>query len=189
MKLKKRLFYFIPVIVIFTSVSVVSLVTGVNNAYGRHREYREMIEEMYPPIGPGMIPGMGMYMPQRKHGPWMYPWDYLKKRLDLTDEQSEKLRNIYREYRKGVVKKMADIKLLEMELADLLGTKDSDINKIKGVIKKLEDLKSDLFEFRIHILLKTRDFLSEDQYEDLAGFILGWMRAYYWMGRPWLYEP
>lgn len=134
--------------------------------------------------GPMMKDGMGMHKmgePMMHKGmdmPMMNPWEYLKERFNLTDEQAAKLGKIYSDYRKEVLRKKTDIEIAEMELGELLETKGSDESAIEDSVNKLESLRSNLSLYRIKSFLKTREFLSDEQYEGLAGYFLRWGGPY-----------
>jgi len=118
----------------------------------------------------------------------MNPWRYLRERLNLTDEQANKFRRLHMDYRKEVLKRRAGIEIEQMELVELLRSKGSNEKAIEEKVNKLGSLKTDLNLFRVKTLLKAREFLSEDQYEELTNFIMGWMRPYrMWWGMPWRY--
>ncbi len=111
-----------------------------------------------------------------------YQWEYLKKRLNLTGEQANKLGKIYSDYKKEMLRKKADIQIAEIELGDLLKTRGSDEKAIEDRVNNLESLRSNLNMYRVKALLKTREFLSDEQYEGLANLILGWMEPHKMMG-------
>ncbi len=137
-------------------------------------------------MGPGMKGHMmGKHSMKKGMGMTMYPWEYLKERLDLTDEQAKQLGKIHNEYRKEVLRKSAEIEIATMELTELLTMKKSSEKEIEKVLGKFEALRSDLYAFRIKTLLKARGFLSDEQYERLAHFITGWMGPH--SMRKWVY--
>ena len=180
---RKRFIFFIVVVVSVLGGS--RLVIGDTEGYyasHKHMMDEDMKEEMeegscmkgpgkkmHKMGGPMMKKDMGMGMPM------MSPWIYVKERLNLTEEQTNKFGKIYSAYRKEVLKKRADIEIAEIELGELLKTKEADEKAIEESANNLESLRSDLNISRIKALLKTREFLSDEQYEDLASFILGWM--------------
>jgi len=143
-----------------------------------------MEEGMYGMMGPYMGEEMmkyGVPMPP----PMMSPWKYLKERLDLNEAQSRKFSDIFFEYRKGVLKREAELEVAEMELWEKVVTPGVDEASIKKALDKVESLRTDLDMFRIRLLLKTKEFLSDRQYREFVNFIAGWMRAYRgWRGYP-----
>ena len=183
---QKRFIFFILVVVSVLGGS--RMVMGDTGAY--HASHRSMMDEdMKEEMGEGScMKGPGMKMP-KMGGPMMKkgmdmgmpmpmmssPWLYVKERLNLTEEQTNKFGKIYSAYRKEILKKRADIEIAEIELGELLKTKESDENTIEESANNLESLRSDLNRARVRALVKTREFLSDEQYEDLASFILGWM--------------
>lgn len=128
--------------------------------------------------GPGMMMHkMGKRRMQKgMHMPMMYSWEYLKERLNLTDEQADRLGKIYSHYRKDMLRRKAEVEIAEMDLAELLTTKESSEKAVEEKANSLESLRSELNISRVKALLETREFLSDEQYEDLANFILRWMR-------------
>lgn len=183
---------------IFFIVVVVSILGGsrmvIGDTGGYYAPHRPMMDEdRQEEMGEGScmkVPGMKMHKmggPKMKKGMgmgmgMMSPWIYVKERLNLTEEQTNKFGKIYSAYRKEVLKKRADIEIAEMELGELLKTKESDEQAIEESANNLESLRSDLNRARVRALVKTREFLSDEQYEDLAGFILGWMGHSYMRG-------
>jgi len=186
--LQKRVIYFILAVVFILGGS--RMVKGDTGGY--YAPHRPMMDEdMKGDMGEGScMKGPGMKMP-KMGGPMMKkgmgmsmmsPWIYVKERLNLTEEQTNKFGKIYSAYRKEVLKKRADIEIAEMELGELLKTKESDEKAIEESANNLESLRADLNRARVRALVKTREFLSDEQYEDLAGFILGWMGHSYMRG-------
>ena len=113
-----------------------------------------------------------------------HQWEYLNKSLNLTDEQANKLGKIYSDYKKEMLRKKADIEIAGMELGELLKTRESDEKAIEESVNNLESLRSNLNMYRVKALLKTREFLSDEQYKGLANLILGWMGPHKMMGEP-----
>ncbi len=186
---QKRFIFFILVVVSVLGSSRMAI-GDTGDHYASHRpmmdeDMKEELEEGSCMKGPGMkMPkmggpmmkkGMDMDMGKGMPMPMMSPWLYVKERLNLTEEQTKKFGKIYSAYRKEVLRKRADIEIAEIELGELLKTKESDENTIEESVNNLESLRSDLNRARVRALVKTREFLSDEQYEDLASFILGWM--------------
>ena len=105
----------------------------------------------------------------------MNPWEMIREKLNLSDEENEKLGKIFYEYRKELLRKRAEIEIAEMDFQWVLRMKSTEAKTIKDTLKRLETLKSDLTTFRVDQLLKTREFLSSEQYDILANYLLGWM--------------
>jgi Spy/CpxP family protein refolding chaperone len=60
--------------------------------------------------------------------------------LGLSDEQVKKLKSIWSEYKKEVIRKKADIKVAEIELGEILGQDVIDFGKAKGKITQIGSL-------------------------------------------------
>lgn len=184
---RKAITIFIVMVFVFIgsqiAIAGMDYVSGVSHKMGEgtmdescDKGHDMMMHRMNKPM---MGKGMGM--------PMMYPWDYLKDRLNLTDEQAGKFGKIYGDYRKEVLRKRVDIEIAMMELMDLLKNRSSSDKAIEESVNKLGSLKSSLHTYRIKILLKTKEFLSDDQYGDLVNFISGWT-GHHRRGMPWGYD-
>lgn len=181
--MNKRRYIFLIVLIVPILIGSKIAIGGMGGVYGSHMMDDEMMEE--PPMKmPGMMmPKMGKEMMKKGMPPMpmpMSPWEHLKERLDLTDEQAVKLRKVYIDYRKEVLRKGADMEIAEMDLAELLKNKGASEKAVEDAVNKLASLRSSLDMFRVKALLKTRDFLSDEQYEDLTNFIFRWRRPYRW---------
>jgi len=93
----------------------------------------------------------------------MSPLDF-KDTLNLTSEQIEKLKPIETDYRKALIKKEADVRVAEVELAGMLDDRKLDVGAIKKKIRDIGDMKTDMMTYRVDVLLKLREILGEEQY-------------------------
>ncbi len=88
----------------------------------------------------------------------------MEEELRLTDEQKEAFHRLRLDYDKMVVKKTADVRTAEVDLATLLGKDEADRQAIKEQVKTIGAIKEDMMMARIDSLLKLRGVLTEDQY-------------------------
>lgn len=88
----------------------------------------------------------------------------MEEELMLTDEQKESFHRLRLDYDKMVVKKTADVRTAEVDLATLLGKDEPDRQAIKEQVKTIGAIKEDMMMARIDSLLKLRGVLTEDQY-------------------------
>src|SRR3990170_3756025 len=109
----------------------------------------------------GMTPGMNM-------------WEDLQEKLELNEEQAEKFRKIYSEYRKEVMKKRVEIEIAEIDLMELLSSKNASDKAIEDASNKIQSAWSALNTYRVKALLKTRSFLSDKQYQELLHHLMDW---------------
>ncbi|MCW5785415.1 MAG: periplasmic heavy metal sensor [Nitrospirales bacterium] len=88
----------------------------------------------------------------------------MEEELKLTDEQKEAFHRLRLDYDKMVVKKTADVRTAEVDLATLLGKDEPDRQAIEEQVKAIGAIKEDMMMARIDSLLKLRSVLSKDQY-------------------------
>ncbi|MBI5197782.1 MAG: periplasmic heavy metal sensor [Nitrospirae bacterium] len=126
-------------------------------------------------------PGMGMGHPgmmQQGKGMYGFPGSmtsYLRERLNLDDKQFEQLHKLYSEYEKEMVKRHADIRVGEMEMGDLLEAKKIDMGAVEKAVKKVESLRSELSLYRVKALMRTKEFLTEEQFDKFREYTVGRM--------------
>lgn len=174
-------------LVIFVALSFIFTFSGAGMADEGREDYNtsEMTgDDMMPPCmkTPGMM-GMGSGMKHPMMGksdgmmgmpPMMNRWEDLQSKLDLNDEQAEKFRKIYSDYRKEVMKRRVEIEIAEMDLMELLRSKDANDKAIEDISNKIQSAWSSLNTYRVKTLLKTRSFLSDKQYQELLHFLMDW---------------
>src|SRR3972149_6811479 len=76
--------------------------------------------------------------------PMMDRWEDLQSKLELNDEQSEKLRKVYSDYRKEIMKRRVEIEIAEMDLMELLRSKDASDKAIEDASNKIQSAWSAL---------------------------------------------
>lgn len=89
----------------------------------------------------------------------------MKEELGLSDEQVNALEALEAEYRKAMIKTHADIRIAEIDVAELLAQKSIDRNAIVAKIDEISKLKKQLMLFRVDTLLKLKEILTPAQYE------------------------
>ncbi|HBP88895.1 MAG TPA: hypothetical protein DD706_14510 [Nitrospiraceae bacterium] len=85
--------------------------------------------------------------------------------LMLSEEQKEAFHRLRLNYDKMVVKKTAEVRTAEVDLATLLGKDEPDRQAIEEQVKSIGAIKEDMMMARIDSLLKLRGVLTKDQYE------------------------
>jgi len=83
-------------------------------------------------------------------------------KLNLSDAQEEQLHQLRLDHQKKVIPLQADLKLAQLELDELINT-GADVKKIEAAIKKVNDVKSQLFELRVKHRLTFRNVLTDEQ--------------------------
>lgn len=149
----------------FSTVSVCGLVLVLSGggvfADDKQSYYDEMEKKGGMMGHPGMMSSMS---PMFK--------DYLK----LNDQQSEQMHKLYSDYRKEMVRRNADIRVAEMDLAEMLEAKAINTAEIEKAVKKAESLRSDLTMYRIKALMKSKEFLTAEQFKMFRDYTAGQMR-------------
>jgi Spy/CpxP family protein refolding chaperone len=102
-------------------------------------------KEMMPPGGKGMEKSMEFCQ-----------------NLNLSDAQKEQLHQLRLDHQKKVIPLQADLKLAQLELDELINT-GADVKKIDAAIKKVNDVKGQLFEIKVKHRLAFRNALTDDQ--------------------------
>jgi Spy/CpxP family protein refolding chaperone len=114
----------------------------------------------------GMPPMMGM--PDYGGSPYgggPFDTDMLREYLQLSEDQIKKFSRIRSDYRKEMIKRKANLRVAELELWELIDTKDLDMSKTEKKVKEIQAMEADLMLYRIRALEQTRKFLSDEQYE------------------------
>jgi Spy/CpxP family protein refolding chaperone len=83
-------------------------------------------------------------------------------KLNLTDAQKEQLHQLQLDHQKKVIPLQADLKLARLDLDELINT-DADAKKIDAAIKKVNEVKGQLFELRIKHQVAFRNILTDEQ--------------------------
>jgi Spy/CpxP family protein refolding chaperone len=88
----------------------------------------------------------------------------MEEELKLTDEQKEAFHRLRLDYDKMVVKKTADVRMAEVDLATLLGKDKLDRQAIEEQVKTIGAIKEDMMMARVDSLLELKGVLTEEQY-------------------------
>lgn len=88
----------------------------------------------------------------------------MEEELKLTDQQKEAFHRLQLDYDKMVVKKTADVRMAEVDLAALLGKDEPDRQAIQEQVKAIGKINEELMLGRIDSLLALRGTLTKDQY-------------------------
>ncbi len=182
MKMRNWMYVFIVASVIFTFVGGAMADEGAEDGYMGEMMGEDMAgpcTKMPDMMGYGMKhPMMGKSKGMKGMPQMMNMWEDLQEKLVLTDEQAEKFRKLYSEYRKEVMRKRVEIEIAEMDLMELLRSKDANDKAIEDITNKIQSSWSALNSYRVKTLLKTKSFLSDKQYQELVHFIMDWRGPY-----------
>lgn len=83
--------------------------------------------------------------------------------LGLSDEQVKKLKSIWSGYKKGVIRKKADIKIAEIELGEILEQDAIDFGKAKAKITQIGSLNQAIRLGHLSSIEKAQKVLTAEQ--------------------------
>ncbi len=89
----------------------------------------------------------------------------MEKELMLTTQQKEAFDRLETNYEKMVIRKTADIRAAEVDLAAILSKEDYDRQAIQEQVGNIAGLKEEMMMARIDSLLKLKALLTEGQYD------------------------
>lgn len=99
------------------------------------------------------------------------PIDKLKERLNLTDEQGDKIVKLMGNFHKKAEAKELDIKEQRIKLKRVLLKDNPDEDKIKNILDKIATLRSDLEFAKIKNALKIKKILTPEQFLQWQGMM------------------
>ena len=88
-------------------------------------------------------------------------------KLGLSEEQRNKLIPIHREMQKKQVRFKADLKVAELELAEIMDTRDFDLEKASAAVKKINDLKTAHHLELLKSMKEVRANLTDAQFQKM----------------------
>jgi Spy/CpxP family protein refolding chaperone len=106
--------------------------------------------------------GFGLHMAERNLFPCVILLQ-MKDEIGLTKEQVDKIEKIQGTIQENSIKRQADIKILELKLANSLQADKADRAQIEKSIRDISKLRTDMQIEHINHLLNIRDVLTPDQ--------------------------
>lgn len=89
------------------------------------------------------------------------------KSLELTEDQTDKMRALNIECSKNNIKKQSEIDLLKIDKKEQLMKDEADLNEVKKIINKIHELESEVDLGCIETGIKIRKLLNDKQKEKL----------------------
>jgi Spy/CpxP family protein refolding chaperone len=96
-----------------------------------------------------------------------------REELRLSAEQVRNLERLKGEFQREAVRREADIKIGEMDLASLLDSRPVDLAKVEAKIREIERAEGDLRLARIRAIEQGRSLLSPEQQAKLNDLLTG----------------
>ena len=88
-------------------------------------------------------------------------------KIGLTDEQINKITPIHRETQKKQARFIADRKIAEIELIEIMDVKDFDIGKANAAAKKISDIKTAHHLEMLKSMKEGRTILTDEQFKKM----------------------
>ncbi len=97
-----------------------------------------------------------------------------RSQLGLTDEQVEQLRALRSNFEKEAIRTGADLRILELELDDLLDAEQVDLAKVEAMVRKEEATRASLRLSRIRAIEQAKTALTAEQRQRLRSAVEAW---------------
>jgi Spy/CpxP family protein refolding chaperone len=94
-----------------------------------------------------------------------------REQLALTPEQATRLETLRQEFTRETIRRDADLRIAEMDLAALLEQTPADLAKAEAKIRELEKLRADLRIARVRALEQGRAVLTPEQRTKLQALL------------------
>jgi len=88
-------------------------------------------------------------------------------KIGLTDEQINKITPIHWEMQKKQARFMADQKIAQIELMEIMDVKDFDLGKANAAVKKIADIKTAHHLEMLKSMKKVRTILTDEQFKKM----------------------
>jgi len=93
--------------------------------------------------------------------------------LNLSTDQVRTLERLRNDFERDAVKNEADLRVAEMDLAELLRSDSVDLKKAEAKIREIEKLRAELRLGRIRAIEQGKGVLSAEQRDRLRGMLAG----------------
>lgn len=105
-----------------------------------------------------------------------------RQELGLTPAQVQELRRLRADFQREAIKRDADLRVAEMDLAALLEADPVDLGKAEVKIREIERLRADLRIGRVRAIEQGKAQLTPEQRAKLPGLLAGPWAPYSWWG-------
>lgn len=126
----------------------------------------------------GMMGGKGMM------GMVMKPWKMMMiaDELGLSDDQKQKLRDMWIGMRKQKVQTHCEIKLRKIDLMDMLLREQVNMADVEKQIRDMMNLKADMKIAMIRTMQDMKNTLTPDQRNKMKSMMMSWRKKGGWSG-------
>jgi Spy/CpxP family protein refolding chaperone len=88
-------------------------------------------------------------------------------KMGLTDDQITKMKPIHREMQKKQARFIADQKIAEIELMEIMDVKDFDLEKAGAAVKKIADIRTAYHLEMLKAMKEMRTILTDEQFQKM----------------------
>ncbi len=88
-------------------------------------------------------------------------------KLGLSEEQSNKIKPIHREMQKKQVRYMADLKIAQIEMKEIMEVKDFNLEKATAQVKKIADIKTAHHLEMLKAMKEVHSILTDEQFKKM----------------------
>jgi len=88
-------------------------------------------------------------------------------KMGLTDDQIQKMKPAHLEMQKKQARFMADLKIAEIELMEIMEVKDFDLEKAGTAVKKISDIKTAHHLEMLKAMREVRPVLTDEQFRQM----------------------
>lgn len=93
-------------------------------------------------------------------------------KIGLTEEQKAKLTPIHRDMMKKQARFKADLKIAEIELMEIMDTKDFDLDKAIAATKKISEIRTNQHMEMLKSMKEVRSILTDEQYKKMKALMM-----------------
>ena len=94
-------------------------------------------------------------------------------KIGLTEEQISKIKTIHLEMEKKQVRFKADLGIAQIELREIMGVKDFDLDKASAQVRKIEDIKTAHRLEMLKSMKEVRSILTDEQFKKMKSMMHG----------------
>ena len=106
-------------------------------------------------------------------GKWWYNPKVVEA-LDLTKPEVRQIDRLYAQNRKELIRLKGNVQQEQLELDNLLGSKNTDDAAVKKQFQRLEKARAELSNARLQFVLGVRDIIGHERFQQLKAGYRSW---------------
>ena len=106
-------------------------------------------------------------------GKWWYNPKVVEA-LHLTKPEVRQIDRLYAQNRKELIRLKGNVQNEQLELDNLLGSKNTDDAAVKKQFRRLEKARAELSDARLQFVLGVRDIIGHDRFQQLKAGYRSW---------------